>query len=695
MGTAHVVVGAMLVFGITKIVESKLPLGAIPVMILSYVQDILDYFASKGITGGLLQQVVGSLSLATSFPILGLSSGKDVPPSNTTIQEIEFNKLPPYILKRKKGEDTFNFLPRKAKFILVRYVDSRERSIAYLVTYPGREGLICLRYGMRQSKTRRVYISKHFTSSLDKLKAKCRGKISKDKKFDSRSFRQANVMWAGVVFQEELQLHPNKDLLAFINTKERLRPYGAEDIDRKLQTVLVKFGFPVNYISSSYRLYQHYLKKLPKEKRLNLPQRFGELLESLPPLKAFITLFDEARTKDKEFKLLNETNLQGLLARFGYPVRYISSYFKLYQHYFELGLDVLERFGELLETNPPLKVFISLLEEARAKDEEFALLNNGILEGLLKSFGYPVHYISSHSKLYYHYLELGLNLPERFGKLLQTEPELKAFISLLEEARARDKDFELLNEVHLEGVLRGFGYQIYYISSYFKLYHHYLELGLNLLERFGKLLQTEPELKAFISLLEEARARDKEFKLLNETNLQGLLAGFGYPVRYISSCYKLYYHYLELGLNLPERFEELLQTEPQLKAFISLLDEARAKDEEFILLNERYLQGLLAGFRYPVCYISSYYKIYTHWKDNGVDVKQLYKSSEYNESEFQRVLCKVKRIGLPPGDYSTSVRFYLRKILIALGKFPKQKPALKHPNNKNLPPKAQEIHEAL
>jgi len=485
MGTAHVVVGAMLVFGITKIVESKLPLGAIPVMILSYVQDILDYFASKGITGGLLQQVVGSLSLATSFPILGLSSGKDVPPSNTTIQEIEFNKLPPYILKRKKGEDTFNFLPRKAKFILVRYVDSRERSIAYLVTYPGREGRICLRYGMRQSKTRRVYISKHFTSSLDKLKAKCRGKISKDKKFDSRSFRQANVMWAGVVFQEELQLHPNKDLLAFINTKERLRPYGAEDIDRKLQTVLVKFGFPVNYISSSYRLYQHYLKKLPKEKRLNLPQRFGELLESLPPLKAFITLFDEARTKDKEFKLLNETNLQGLLA------------------------------------------------------------------------------------------------------------------------------------------------------------------------------------------------------------------GFGYPVRYISSCYKLYYHYLELGLNLPERFEELLQTEPQLKAFISLLDEARAKDEEFILLNERYLQGLLAGFRYPVCYISSYYKIYTHWKDNGVDVKQLYKSSEYNESEFQRVLCKVKRIGLPPGDYSTSVRFYLRKILIALGKFPKQKPALKHPNNKNLPPKAQEIHEAL
>ena len=576
-------------------------------MILSYIQDILNYFASKGITGGLPQQVVDSLSLATSFSIFGLSSGKDVPPSNTTIQEIEFNKLPPYILKRKKGEDTFNFLPRKAKFILIRYVDNREKSIAYLVTYPGREGRICLRYGMRQSKTRRLYIPKHFTSSLDKLKAKCRGKISKDKKFDSRSFRQANVMWAGAVFQEELQLHPDKDLLAFINTKERLRPYGAEDIDSKLQTVLVKFGFPVNYISCYNRLYQHYLKNLPKEKRLNLPQRFGELLESLPPLKAFITLLDEARTKDKEFKLLNETNLQGLLTCFGYPVPYISSYFKLYQHYFKLGLNVLERFGELLETNPPLKAFISLLEEARAKDEEFALLNNGILEGLLTGFGNPVHYISSRSKLYHHYLELGLNLPERFGKLLQTEPELKAFISLLEEARAKDKDFKLLNEVHLEGVL----------------------------------------------------------------------TGFGYPVRYISSCYKLYYHYLELGLNLPERFEEMLQTEPQLKAFISLLDEARAKDEEFVLLNERYLQGLLAGFHYSVFYISSYYKVYTHWKDNGVDVKQLYKSSEYNESEFQRVLCKVKRIGLPPGDYSASVRFYLRKILIALGKFPKQKPAVK------------------
>ena len=67
-------------------------------MILPYVQDILNYFASKGITGGLPQEVVGSLSLATSFSIFGLSSGKDVPPSNTTIQEIEFNKLPPYVL---------------------------------------------------------------------------------------------------------------------------------------------------------------------------------------------------------------------------------------------------------------------------------------------------------------------------------------------------------------------------------------------------------------------------------------------------------------------------------------------------------------------------------------------------------------------------------------------------------------------
>ena len=116
--------------------------------------------------------------------------------------------------------------------------------------------------------------------------------------------------------------------------------------------------------------------------------------------------------------------------------------------------------------------------------------------------------------------------PGFFGKLLQTEPELKAFISLLEEARAKDKDFKLLNEVHLEGVLTGFGYQVHYISSYFKLYYHYLELDLNLLEDFAELLQTEPQLKAFITLLSEARARDKEFKLLNETVKGGAKSPF-------------------------------------------------------------------------------------------------------------------------------------------------------------------------
>jgi phosphotransferase system HPr-like phosphotransfer protein len=115
-----------------------------------------------------------------------------------------------------------------------------------------------------------------------------------------------------------------------------------------------------------------------------------------------------------------------------------------------------------------------------------------------------------------------------------------------------------------------------------------------------------------------------------------------------------------------------MEKEPPLKAFIALLNEAIRKDGDFSLLKEANLQGVLTGFGYKVNYINKYYKVYTYWKEEEVDVSILYEFSGYDKGEFDRVLSQVEKIGLPRGRYSLSISFYLYEILVALGKIGKK-----------------------
>ncbi|MFC1644017.1 hypothetical protein ACFL5C_01670, partial [Candidatus Omnitrophota bacterium] len=324
--------------------------------------------------------------------------------SGTQTATKKFNRIKPLTLKRKKGEEKFNFVPRKSEFTIMRVEDNESkkdsRSVAYLVTYPDKNGNTCLRYGIRDVKG--IVVPEAFTATLKRLKIRCQGRVLKDKKFNRRSFEQAHVMWAGAIFQKELHSHPRETLLAFINTKKELGKYG-EVTGRNLQNALTTLGYQVFYISSRYKLYQHYF-----EKGLDLPKRFEELSKmkrnKKNPLKVFMELFNEAQGKDGTFKLLTDRNLQGVLARFGYPVQFISNYSKLYRHYLEKGIDLPGRFEGLSNMKrykeKPLKVFMELLDEAKGEDGNFKLLTDTNLQGVLTGFGYSVDYINSCYRIY-------------------------------------------------------------------------------------------------------------------------------------------------------------------------------------------------------------------------------------------------------------------------------------------------------
>ncbi|MDO8461931.1 MAG: hypothetical protein Q7S98_03610, partial [Deltaproteobacteria bacterium] len=295
------------------------------------------------------------------------------------------------------------------------------------------------------------------------------------------------------------------------------------------------------------------------------------------------------------------------------------------------------------------------------------------LQKVLANFGYPVLYILTGYKLYVHYLEQGINIPARFGELLtQSRGRFDAFIKLINELKAKDPAFSL-RAGNLQELLIGFGYPVHYIGTVYKLYVHYQARGIDIPTRFGELLaESRGNLDAFIQLMNELKAKDPAFPL-NKGNVEGLLVGFGYPVSYINTAYKLHAHYLERGVDIPARFGELLaESRGPLDAFIKLMNELKAKDQSFSL-NEGNLERVLAGFGYPVRYISTQQKLYVHYLERGVDI-----SAEFDRlvglglADHQAVAqiaqtISDRRLPFPAGNFSLPLFFYVREILIGSG----------------------------
>ncbi len=126
------------------------------------------------------------------------------------------------------------------------------------------------------------------------------------------------------------------------------------------------------------------------------------------------------------------------------------------------------------------------------------------------------------------------------------------------------------------------------------------------------------------------------------------------------------------GINIPERFKELLSdSQGKLEAFIWLYRELKEKDPEFPL-NDSNLQGVLTGFGIDVSYISSCYKLYTHWQKQGVDLAR-----SYDQLIIQKIPSLKRRVdllteqiaplGLPSEKLKQSLRFYVYQILEGFG----------------------------
>ena len=326
-----------------------------------------------------------------------------------------------------------------------------------------------------------------------------------------------------------------------------------------------------------------------------------------------------------------------------------------------------------------MDAFIEILVELKEKDK-YKLLNARYLSGVLTGFGYPVKYISSHYKLYTHYEGLGIDIRNRFRELLAvSEGNLDAFIKLMAELKKKDK-YKLPNASNLAGVLTGFGYPVMYISSYYKLYTHYKnlkkkKLRIDIRDRFRDLLAvSEGNLDAFIKLMDELKKKDK-YKSPNASNLEGILTGFGYPVGYIGSYYKLYTHYKKLRIDIGNRFRELLAvSEGNLDAFVKLMNELKKKDE-YKPLNAAILGGALTGFGYPVGYISNCYKFYTHWQGQEVDIATEFDKFFHYEGKGIKETIDIlgKRIigtkrGFPEGKFELSIQAYIYFVLVSLGK---------------------------
>ncbi len=251
-----------------------------------------------------------------------------------------------------------------------------------------------------------------------------------------------------------------------------------------------------------------------------------------------------------------------------------------------------------------LEALVAVLGGLQAWEGDGAL-GASHLQGVLTGFGHPVVYINSRHKLYHHFQELGVDIPERFAALMADDAvsgDLDAFIRLRTELENRDPRYPLVREGHLENVLSGFGHQVVYIASSYKLYQHYQGLGLDIPERFAALLADDAvsgALDAFIRLLAELKEKDPKFALAQETHLQSVLAGFGHPVGYINSHYKLYQHYQGFGLDILERYAALLTDDTvsgRLDAFICLLAELKEMDSKYSLVKGRHLYGVLTGF---------------------------------------------------------------------------------------------------
>ncbi|MDD5432943.1 MAG: hypothetical protein PHO70_08195, partial [Candidatus Omnitrophica bacterium] len=251
--------------------------------------------------------------------------------------ELMLPALDSFVLVKSNNSSEFNFRPKDNRFILRKYRDNGGKPEAYIITYPDKFGKMCLAYGVKLHSE----LWKCFDSILADIE------LSHGPFFTCRMIRwnifslnSIHALWAGAIFQEELQNSNGVILPAFIRTRERLVIYG-ELNDCPLGHKLQFLGYPVQYQSSYLKLYYHYLAL-----GLDIHERMNELMREGDPFYALVTVLEEASARDENFPLLNPANVVNLMYGFGHsqPQYFLIAIYKIYMFWKINGVDVNKEY---------------------------------------------------------------------------------------------------------------------------------------------------------------------------------------------------------------------------------------------------------------------------------------------------------------------------------------------------------------
>jgi hypothetical protein len=119
------------------------------------------------------------------------------------------------------------------------------------------------------------------------------------------------------------------------------------------------------------------------------------------------------------------------------------------------------------------------------------------------------------------------------------------------------------------------------------------------------------------------------------------------------------------------RFYYVLR-EDRMTAY-ALTAEELGKLDPKLARKTKMLERVLWQFGFPVKYLNQNYKMFTYWRDHGVDVGKEFDRLQLEEGKsvsniIDDIVLLLKPIGLPQGRFSLGLRDYLRFILRDLGR---------------------------
>jgi len=259
---------------------------------------------------------------------------------------------------------------------------------------------------------------------------------------------------------EKFQVESKDILTAFGDTFEFLKaknPRCKYLTPANLEKILTFSGYSVRQLGEAYKLFSYFNKKYKKdileifETNLN---GYGTVLES------FIFTLSELKEIDAVAKCLTPTNLRHILEYSGYEARYCDTQYKLYRHWYSLGVDIAAEFDALSMVNNNQEAIVKKISKALMgklsrhtyPNKNFSLVLSNYVRSILRGLG-KIENGKNRTEYLLGQDEKGIPLVEKiFGEedkgyeLVTTAIDLKLFFDALAD----------LERQLLKGIINGF-----------------------------------------------------------------------------------------------------------------------------------------------------------------------------------------------------------------------------------------------